>query len=105
MATKTIAGKAVEVNDEGYLANWQDWTEEMAPELAKEEGINELTDRHWKVINYLREVYKDKGQIPTIRNIKKQGGVDTKELYELFPEGPIKKSAKIAGLPKPQSCV
>ncbi len=105
MPTKTLAGKTVEVTDEGYLVNANDWTEEMAPELAKEEGIDNLTDGHWKVIHYLRQVYSEKGQIPTIRNLKKQGGIPTKELYELFPEGPIKKAAKIAGLPKPQSCV
>lgn len=105
MPTKTIAGKSVEVTDEGYLVNASDWTEEMAPELAKEEGINELTDAHWKVIRFMREDYKTKGQIPTIRRMKKEGGIPTKELYQLFPEGPIKKAAKIAGLPKPQSCV
>ncbi len=105
MATKTLAGKTIEVNDEGFLVNPDDWTEEMAPELAKEEGIDELTDQHWKIIRFIRQDFKEKGQIPTIRRIKNAGGVPIKDLYQLFPEGPVKKAAKIAGLGKPQGCV
>ena len=105
MATKEIAGKTVEVNEEGFLVNPDDWTEEMAPELAKEEGIETLTDMHWKVIRFMREDFQAKGQIPTIRRIKNAGGVSTKDLYALFPGGPAKKAAKAAGLGKPQGCV
>ncbi len=104
MATKTLAGKTVEVTDDGFLVNPDDWTEEMAAELAKEEGIEELTDMHWKVINFMRQEYKEKGQIPTIRRIK-NAGIPIKDLYQLFPDGPAKKAAKIAGLGKPQGCV
>ena len=63
MSTKTYAGKTVEVNDEGFLINPDDWTEEMAPELAKEVGIDSLNETHWKVIRFLREDFKEKGQI------------------------------------------
>ena len=105
MATKTIAGKSVEVDAEGFLVNPDDWTEDMAAELAKEEGINELTDLHWKVIRFMRDDFKTKGQIPTIRRIKNEGGVPTKDLYALFPGGPAKKAAKAAGLGKPQGCI
>lgn len=105
MPTKTIAGKTVEVDAEGFLVNPDDWTEDMAPELAKEEGIEELTEMHWKVIRFMREDFKAKGQIPTIRRIKNVGGVPTGDLYKLFPQGPAKKAAKIAGLGKPQGCV
>lgn len=105
MATKTLAGKEVEVTDEGFLVNPEDWTEEMAPEIAKEEGIEELTDTHWKVINFMRSDFKEKGQIPTIRRIKNAGGVPTKDVYDAFPQGPAKKAAKISGLGKPQGCV
>lgn len=105
MPTKTIAGKTVEVDDEGYLRNPDDWTEDMAPELAKEEGINELTEGHWKVIRFIRDDFKVKGQIPTIRRMKNAGGIPTNELYQLFPQGPAKKSAKVAGFGKPQGCV
>ncbi|MCL4509796.1 MAG: TusE/DsrC/DsvC family sulfur relay protein [Bacteroidetes bacterium] len=105
MAMKNLAGKTVEVNDEGFLANPNDWTEDMAPELAKEEGINTLTEQHLKVIRFMRQDYKEKGQIPTIRRIKNASGVGVQDLYALFPEGPAKKAAKIAGLGKPVGCV
>lgn len=105
MATKTINGKSVEVNEEGFLVNPDDWAESMAPELAKEEGITGLTDKHWQVIKFMRKEYKEQGQIPTVRRIKNASGVSVQELYTLFPEGPAKKAAKIAGLGKPQGCV
>lgn len=105
MASKTYAGKAVEVDEDGFLVNSEDWTEDMAPELAREIGINDLKELHWKVINFMRSDYNEKGQIPTIRRIKNAGGVSTKDVYELFPEGPAKKAAMIAGLKKPQGCV
>ena len=105
MATKTYAGKEVEVDGDGFLVNHKEWTEDMAPELAKEEEINELTDMHWKVIRFMRDEFDGNGQIPTIRKIKNSGGVPTKDLYQLFPGGPAKKAARIAGLGKPQGCV
>lgn len=105
MATITLAGKTVEVDAEGFLVNPSDWTEEMAPLLAEKMGIYELTDRHWDVIRFMRKEFEERGQIPTIRRIKNAGGIPTKELYQLFPEGPAKKAAFIAGLGKPQGCV
>lgn len=105
MPIKTLAGKSVEVDDEGFLRSPDDWTEEMAPELAKEEGIDNLTEAHWKVIHFIRKDAKETGQVPTIRRMKNAGGIPTNELYELFPQGPAKKSAKIAGYGKPQGCV
>ena len=105
MPTKTIAGKTIEVDADGFLVNPDDWNEEIAKELAKEEGITELTEQHWKVIHFMRQDYKERGQIPTIRRIKNAGGVPVQELYKLFPDGPAKKAAKIAGLGKPQGCV
>ena len=105
MENKTLAGKAVEIDSEGFLVNPDDWTEEIASELAKEEGIDNLSEMHWKVIRFMRDDFKTKGQIPTIRRIKNAGEVPTKELYALFPGGPAKKAARIAGLGKPQGCV
>ena len=105
MPSKTFAGKTVEVDDECFLVNPDDWTEEMAPELAKEVGIDSLNDTHWKVVKFMREDFKEKGQIPTIRRIKNAGGVETKEIYAHFPNGPAKKVALISGLGKPQGCV
>ncbi len=94
----------VAVNDEGYLLNPDDWTPEIAEAFAKEMGI-ELTDRHWEIINFVRNYYKEKGQSPTLRQISTGAGVPTKELFKLFPKGPAKKVARIAGVPKPEGCI
>ncbi len=104
MATMEFNGVNVEVTDEGFLANPDDWTETVAGGIAKEEGI-ELNDEHWKVINYMREDFKANGKVPTIRRLKNSGGVPIKEIYRLFPKGPAKKAARIAGLSKPEGCV
>ena len=101
MAQKTIAGVNLEVTDEGFLVDSSQWTEEIAKELAKEEGI-ELTDKHFAVLNFIRE-NADGGL--TIRKVGKSGIVDIKGFYELFPGGPLKLSSKIAGIAKPTSCV
>ena len=105
MPDKTYAGRTIQVDEDYFLFNPDDWSEEVAVELAKEEGIDQLTEAHWKVINFMRQDFKEKGQVPSIRRIKNAGGIPTKELYELFPGGPAKKAAKIAGLSKPQGCV
>jgi len=103
MATKNYAGINVDVTDEGYLTNPAQWTREIATEIAREESIN-LTDKHFQVLEYLRDQHS-KGVILTIRNVGKSGITDIKGLYELFPGGPLKKSSRIAGIPKPTSCV
>ena len=105
MATKEYAGKSIEVTDEGYLVNADDWSEEIAKEIAVEEGLDILNEQHMKVINFMRKVFIETGDGPTIRKLTKQSGVATKELYQLFPKGPAKKAAKIAGIPKPKGCV
>ncbi|HHL71406.1 MAG TPA: TusE/DsrC/DsvC family sulfur relay protein [Bacteroidetes bacterium] len=102
MATETMN---VTFDADGYLADHNEWNEDLARELAREEGIEELTDMHWKVINFMRKDYIENGAVPTIRRLKKAGGIPTKELYSLFPDGPAKKAARIAGLPKPKGCV
>lgn len=105
MATREILGKMLELDDDGHLKNLSDWNEEIAKVLAKEEGIEQLTERHWLVLNYMRKEFQQKGDAPSIRKLTKESGVDTKELYALFPKGPAKKAAKIAGLPKPTGCI
>lgn len=105
MANREILGKTIDVNDEGYLTDHNQWSEELALEIAKDEGIESLTDKHWKVIKYLRKYFAENNDMPTIRNLKKTGIIPVKELYILFPDGPLKKSSKIAGLPKPSSCI
>jgi dissimilatory sulfite reductase related protein len=105
MPTKDYAGKTVELDADGHLANIADWNEALAAAIAKEEGIDPLTDRHWIVMNFMRKEFLAKGDAPSIRKLTKESGVETKELYDLFPKGPAKKAAKIAGLPKPKGCI
>ena len=105
MSTTTIAGVDVTVTDEGFFEDPDQWTEEMAPEIAKGEHIDELNDRHWQVIHFMREEYAAKGTGPTVRILGKTSGVTVKELYQLFPKGPAKQAAKIAGIPKPRGCI
>ncbi len=105
MPTKELAGRIVEVDGDGHLAHGSEWNEETALALALEEGIEQLTDRHWAVIKFMRKEFEAKGDAPSIRKLTKESGVDTKELYALFPKGPAKKAAKIAGLPKPKGCI
>ncbi len=103
MAVKTIAGAQVNVSEEGYLEDMDQWNEDIAKEIANEIGI-ELTDKHFEVLNYLRE-QTEAGEALTIRKVGKSGITDIKGLYKLFPKGPLKFSSKIAGIPKPASCV
>jgi dissimilatory sulfite reductase related protein len=105
MATREICGKTIQVNEEGFLTDPKEWDKEIAVELAKEEGIPELTAAHWKVIEFCRQDANGTGKSPTLRRITAAGGVSTKELFALFPKGPAKKVAKISGLGKPEGCV
>ena len=103
MAQKTYAGVTVEVSDDGYFQDPSQWTKEIASEIAKEEGLD-LTDKHYEVLEYLRNKQASGEQL-TIRGINKSGVVDVKTFYQMFPGAPLKKSTKIAGIPKPTSCV
>ena len=105
MPTASYAGAGVNVNDEGFFTDAAQWTEAMAPEIARQEGIGELTDRHWQVIKFMRHEHEAKGTGPTVRVLGKTSGVSVRELYELFPKGPAKIAAKIAGIPKPRGCI
>lgn len=105
MAIRTIAGRTVQVNDEGFMTNPIEWTKEIAVDLAKEEGISELTPAHWKVIEFCRQDGAASGKAPTLRRITTMAGVSTKEMFALFPKGPAKKVSRIAGLGKPEGCV
>ena len=104
MATKELAGNSVEVNEEGYMTDRSQWNEAVATALAAEEGI-ELTDEHWKILKFIEADFAEKQAVPGMRRMNKVGGIPTKDLYRLFPDGPIKKAARIAGFPKPVSCV
>lgn len=100
---KIVAGKPIEVNDEGFMKNFSQWSKEVGEELAKENDIA-LSPRHWEVIGYIQDEYKK--EVPlSIRKIGKSGVVDIKEFYALFPNAPLKTATKIAGIPKPASCI
>jgi TusE/DsrC/DsvC family sulfur relay protein len=106
MPTKTFADTPVEVNDEGFFVDPEQWTKEMAPEIADEVAVpTPLTDRHWVVIDLMRSEYFDKGTGPTVRKISKLSDVSTKELFVLFPKGPAKLAAMVSGIPKPKGCI
>ena len=103
MIERTYAGTCVYCSDQGYLTQLDQWNREIGKEIAKEEGI-EMTDKHWEVIEYLQEQCKNEVAL-TIRRVGKSGVVSIKEFYQLFPGGPLKKASRIAGIPKPVSCI
>ena len=105
MSITMFAGTDVELNDEGFFVHPEQWTEAMAPELARRDGIVTLTEAHWTVLRFMRNEYFEKGTGPTVRMLGKTSGVSVKELYQLFPKGPAKVAARIAGIPKPRGCI
>ena len=105
MSTETFAGVELEVDADGHLVDHTKWTEDIAKDIAKSIEIETLEPKHWDVINFMRNEFIENGASPTIRKITKKSGVNTKEMYALFPKGPAKKASKIAGLPKPKGCI
>ncbi len=97
--------ESVSLDAEGFLQDKSQWTREIAEAIAKAEGIETLTEAHWKIIEFCRKSGEQTGKSPTLRQITDGAGVSTKELFALFPKGPAKKVAKIAGLGKPEGCV
>jgi|SRR5581483_4103022 len=104
-ATPTTTYADVDVDAEGFLTRPEEWTEPLAEEIARANGIDHLTERHWLVVRFMRDTYLATGAAPTIRTLGKVSGVPVKELYELFPKGPAKLAAKIGGIPKPRGCI
>jgi tRNA 2-thiouridine synthesizing protein E len=105
MPTRTIAGKTVTVNDEGFMTDPAEWSKEIAVALAKEEGLPTLSEAHWKVIDFCRREAAASGKAPTLRQITNGAAISTKDMFALFPKGPAKKVAHISGLGKPEGCV
>jgi TusE/DsrC/DsvC family sulfur relay protein len=99
-----VNGRAVLVDDEGFLLEPGDWSREVAEVFAQQAGIR-LSDRHWEVIEFCRRDFEESGEAPGLRRITKAGGIPTKEIYKLFPGGPGKLAAKLSGLHKPTGCV
>ena len=104
MQTLEVGGKTIEMNDEGFLLDSSQWNPEVGETLAASVGLS-LTDKHWQVITFCREDAAQQGQSPGLRRISKLSGVTMNELYKLFPKGPGKLAARVAGLPKPQACI
>ncbi len=100
-----INGLQIDVDEDGFIQEPDKWSEEIAVALATTEEVDDLTEDHWKVINYLRNYYKQFGIAPMIRKLCKETGFPLKDIYEMFPSGPAKGACKIAGLPKPTGCV
>jgi len=105
MPVVELAGKNIEVTEEGFLTDSGQWTPEVGEAIATQVGVASLTAEHWKVITFCREDAAREGQAPGLRRISKLSGVGTRDLYKLFPKGPGKLAARIAGLPKPTACV
>ena len=100
-----VVAETVAVDAEGFLLDPAQWDRELAEGIAREAGISDLTNRHWLVIEFMRERFLTSGTAPSIRSLGKESGVPVKELYELFPKGPAKLAAKIGGIPKPRGCI
>ncbi len=105
MEIVTLGGKQIEIDEDGFIQDPDAWDNAVAADLAKTEGVDDLTDDHWKIVNYLREYYLEFSMAPMIRKLCKQTGYSLKEIYDLFPSGPAKGACKVAGLPKPTGCV
>jgi dissimilatory sulfite reductase related protein len=105
MSAVDVKGKKVELDEDGFLENPDDWSDDMVAYFAIQEEVAELTENHWKVINYLRDYFKKFGVAPMVRKLCKDTGFSLKEIYEMFPSGPAKGACKLAGLPKPTGCV
>jgi tRNA 2-thiouridine synthesizing protein E len=100
-----VGDMTLEIDEDGFIQEPEKWTQEVAIALANTEGVEEMTEEHWKLVNYLREYYLEYGIAPMIRKLCKATGFKLNKVYELFPSGPAKGACKVAGLPKPTGCV
>lgn len=105
MSIVTLGGKQIEIDEDGFIQDPSAWDEGVARDLAKTEGVETMSEDHWKLVNYLRDYYLKFGIAPMIRKLCKETGFPLKQIYELFPSGPAKGACKVAGLPKPTGCV
>lgn len=105
MPTVEFEGNTFTVDEDGFIDNFENYNEVWVKWVKQQEGIDELTDEHWKVINILQDYYKKNGIAPMVRILSKLTGYKLKHIYELFPSGPGKGACKMAGLPKPTGCV
>ena len=95
----------LQFDGDGFLIHPETWSDEVANEIAKADGIENLTEQHWAVIKVIRQNYEEKGMAPMVRVICRETGLKLKDIYELFPLGPARGACRVAGLPKPDGCV
>jgi tRNA 2-thiouridine synthesizing protein E len=105
MPTIEIENRVFEVDGDGFLSHPEEWNEEVARLIAKYDGIYEMNENHWAIVNIIRKNFEEKGNAPMIRTICKESGLRLREIYELFPLGPARGACRVAGLPKPDGCV
>lgn len=105
MATIRINDVELSVDGDGFLQNPELWSEAVAVEFARLDGIGELGPKHWEIIRYIRGFWQESDMAPTVRSLCKQSGLKLQEIYSLFPGGPARGACRIAGLPKPDGCV
>ncbi len=105
MPTMVLDEIKLDVDNEGFLQKPEQWNEHLGEVIARQAGIPVMTESHWKVVRFMRDRFLTTGQAPSIRTLGKESGVDVKTLYQLFPKGPAKLAAKIAGIPKPHGCI
>jgi len=105
MADLQVGDKSLELDEDGFIQQPDLWNQDVAAALAETEGVEDLTEDHWKVVNFLREYYLEYGSAPMIRKLCKATGYKLNRIYDLFPSGPAKGACKVAGLPKPTGCV
>ena len=100
-----VGDTTLEIDEDGFIQEPEKWNEDVAKALAETEGVSEMGEDHWKLVNYLRDYYLKFGVAPMIRKLCKETGFKLNKIYELFPSGPAKGACKVAGLPKPTGCV
>ena len=105
MATLEIEGRIFDVDGDGFLSDPYIWNEEVAALIARYDGIEEMNEKHWAIVNIIRKNWEEKGMAPMVRTICQESGIRLREIYELFPLGPARGACRVAGLPKPDGCV
>jgi tRNA 2-thiouridine synthesizing protein E len=105
MPTIEIENTILEVDGDGFMSKPEEWNKDVAMLIAKYDGIEEMSEKHWAIVNIIRQNYEEKGNAPMIRTICKETGLRLREIYELFPLGPARGACRVAGLPKPDGCV
>ncbi len=105
MGTFQVGDLSFDIDEDGFIQQPELWNETVAQALARTDGVDELTQEHWRVLSYLRDYYVQYGSAPTVRKLVKKSGVDLKRIYQLFPSGPAMGACKVAGLPRPTGCV